>query len=78
VNKALREIEKEFKNGCDDCQILLVEADRVLRMAQINDIDYIEIRDSETLELRHRAMEGDLVALAVRVDETRLIDNIVL
>ena len=78
VNKALREIEKEFKNGCDDCQILLAEADRVLRMAQINDIDYIEIRDSETLELRHRAMEGDLVALAVRVGETRLIDNIVL
>ena len=78
VNKALREIEKEFKNGCDDCQILLAEADRVLRMAQINDIDYIEIRDSETFELRHRAMEGDLVALAVRVDETRLIDNIVL
>ena len=78
VNKALREVEKKFKSGCDDCQILLAEADRVLRMAQINDIDYIEIRDSETLEFRHRAMEGDLVALAVRVGETRLIDNIVL
>lgn len=78
VNKALREVGKKFKSGCDDCQILLAGADRVLRMAQINDIDYIEIRDPETLELRHRAVEGDVVALAVRVGETRLIDNIVL
>ena len=78
VNKALREVGGKFKSGCDDCRILLGEANRVLRMAQINDIDYIEIRDPETLELRHRAAEGDLVALAVRVGDTRLIDNTVL
>jgi pantoate--beta-alanine ligase len=47
-------------------------------MAQINDIDYIEVRDPETLELRHRAVEGDLVALAVRLGDTRLIDNIMI
>ena len=78
VNKALREVGKKFRSGCDDCQILLAEADRVLRMAQINDIDYIEVRDPETLELRHRAVEGDLVALAVRLGDTRLIDNIMI
>jgi len=78
VNRALREVDEKFKSGCDDCKILLSEANRVLRMAQINDIDYIEIRDPETLELRHRAVEGDLVALAVRVGDTRLIDNTVL
>ena len=78
VNKALREVGEKFKSGCDDCKILLSEANRVLRMAQINDIDYIEIRDPETLEFRHRAVEGDLVALAVRVGDTRLIDNTVL
>ena len=78
VNKALREVGKKFKSGCDDCEILLAEANRVLRMAQINDIDYIEIRNPETLELRRRAVEGDLLALAVRVGETRLIDNTVL
>jgi pantothenate synthetase len=47
-------------------------------MAQINDIDYIEVRDPGTLELRHRAVEGDLVALAVRLGDTRLIDNIMI
>ena len=78
VNEALREVGKKFKSGCDDCEILLAEANQVLRMAQINDIDYIEIRDPETLELRRRAVKGDLLALAVRVGETRLIDNIAL
>ena len=78
VNKALREVGEKFRTGCDDCKILLAEANRVLRMAQINDIDYIEIRDPETLELRHRAKGGDLVALAVSVGGTRLIDNTVL
>ena len=78
VNKALREVGKKFKSGCDNCEVLLGEANRVLCMAQINDIDYIEIRDPETLEPRRRAVEGDLVALAVTVGETRLIDNIVL
>ncbi len=78
VNKALREISKKFKNGCDNCQILVAEADKVLRRAKINDIDYIEIRDPETLELRNRAEKGDLVALAVRLADTRLIDNIML
>jgi len=78
VNKALSEVAKKFRSGCDDCKILLAEADMVLRMAQINDIDYTEIRDPETLELRQRAVKGDLVALAVRLGNTRLIDNRVL
>ena len=78
VNEALREVGKKFKSGCDDCEILLTKANQVLRMAQINDIDYVEIRDPETLELRRRALEGDLLALAVRVGKTRLIDNTVL
>ena len=78
VNRALRQVKEKFRSGFDDCETLVAEADKVLRMAQINDIDYVEIRDPQTLELRHRAMGGDLVALAVRLDGTRLIDNIVL
>ena len=78
VNRALREVREKFRSGFDDCETLVAEAGRVLRMAQINDIDYVEIRDPQTLELRHRAMGGDLVALAVRLNGTRLIDNILL
>ena len=40
-------------------------------------IDYIEIRDGETLEPVDRAGEGTLIALAVFIGQTRLIDNLV-
>ncbi len=78
LSRALLRVDERFRNGCDDCEILLAEAREVLREAQINDIDYIEIRDPQTLEIRYKAGEGDLVAAAVRIGGTRLIDNIVL
>ena len=39
-------------------------------------IDYIEIRDGKTLELVDRVGEGTLIALAVFIGQTRLIDNL--
>ncbi|MEA1929176.1 MAG: pantoate--beta-alanine ligase, partial [Candidatus Auribacterota bacterium] len=39
--------------------------------------DYIEIRDGKTLELTDRVGEGTLIALAVFIGKTRLIDNLV-
>ncbi len=41
-------------------------------------IDYIDIRDGETLELVDRIEEGTLIALAVVIGKTRLIDNLVI
>ena len=41
-------------------------------------IDYIEIRDGETLELVDLRGEGTLIALAVFIGKTRLIDNILI
>lgn len=40
-------------------------------------IDYIEIRDGETLELKDQVGQGTLIALAVFIGPTRLIDNLV-
>lgn len=78
INRALREVGRMFEDGCGDCRILLSAAERVLRAAQINDIDYLEIADPETLESRTAARRGDLVAAAARIGETRLIDNVLL
>ena len=78
INRALREVGKMFEGGCSDCRTLLSEGERVLREAQINDIDYLEITDPETLESRTAAKRGDLVAVAARIGETRLIDNVML
>lgn len=41
-------------------------------------IDYIEIRDGETLELKYQIEEGTMIALAVFIGKTRLIDNILI
>lgn len=78
INRALREVGKMFEGGCRDCPTLLRAAGRVLREAQINDIDYLEIADPVTLESRTAAERGDLVAVAARIGETRLIDNVLL
>lgn len=78
INRALREVGKMFEGGCRDCPTLLRAAERVLREAQINDIDYLEIADPVTLEFRTAAERGDLVAVAARIGETRLIDNVLL
>ena len=78
VNRALREVGRRFEKGCVDCPTLLCAAREVLRAAKINDIDYLEIADPETLEYRSTAARGDLVAVAARIGTTRLIDNILL
>ena len=78
INRALREVARRFEEGCVDCPTLLSAAREVLRAAKINDIDYLEIADPETLEYRSAAARGDLVAVAARIGTTRLIDNILL
>lgn len=78
VNGALREVGRMFEGGCRDRRTLLSAAERVLRAARINDIDYLEIADPETLESRTAAGRGDLVAVAARIGGTRLIDNVLL
>ena len=78
INRALREVAGRFEKGCVDCPTLLSAAREVLRAAKINDIDYLEIADPETLEYRSAAARGDLVAVAARIGTTRLIDNILL
>ncbi len=78
LKKSLDEVSRKFRDGCDNCEILIAQAQRVLKTAQINDIDYIEIRDPQTLELRRVAKQGDLLAMAIRIGDTRLIDNILL
>ena len=43
------------------------------------ELDYLEIRDGETLELREvDARAGDVVAVAAKIGQARLIDNLLL
>lgn len=75
VSKALREIQKEFDSGITDINRIIETGEKTLREVGINDIDYVEICDPETLKRKEFAEGGDLVAVAVRLCGTRLIDN---
>ncbi len=76
VSRALREIKKEFDMGCRNTKIMVELGKKTLKEAGINQIDYLEICDSKTLQSKEVAECGDLVAVAVRLSEARLIDNI--
>ena len=43
---------------------------------KLADIDYVEILDAETLELKETLKGRTLLAVAVRFGKTRLIDNV--
>lgn len=78
LSSALSVINDSFKDGCNDAGRLLEQGLKVLESSDVKDIDYLEIRDSENLELIKTAQSGNLVAVAVRIGNTRLIDNIIL
>jgi pantoate--beta-alanine ligase len=76
LSEALREIRKRFNKGHNDISDLIQEGKEVLNKSLIYDIDYLEIRNGNTLEGKEKAKSGDLVAVAAKIGHTRLIDNI--
>lgn len=76
ISKALREIKDEFHEGLRDAKSMVQLGKEILEDAGISSIDYLEICDPETLVSKEVADSGDLVAVAVRLDGARLIDNI--
>lgn len=78
LSRALKSARDTFKQGESS-----VEKLRKLVLDKINDephavIDYAEFRDSGTLEEMETATAATLLALAVKIGKTRLIDNCVL
>jgi pantoate--beta-alanine ligase len=78
VSLALGQIKKSFDRGERDTARLIGEGYCVLAGASIGEVDYLEIRDGQTLGEKRLASPGDVAALAVRIGGTRLIDNTVL
>lgn len=78
LSRALLEIKSQFANGAYETENLVQSAMKVLEQASVEDIDYLEIRDGETLEYKKEAARGDVIAVACRVGGARLIDNIIL
>jgi pantoate--beta-alanine ligase len=78
LSLALGRIKKRFDEGERDAARLAGEGYCVLAGASIGEVDYLEIRDGETLGEKRTAAPGDVAALAVRIGGARLIDNTVL
>jgi pantoate--beta-alanine ligase len=76
LSRALRAVEKQVQRGEQDSAKLLAGALRVLREEPGVQVDYCRIVDPDTLEDVLDVRRGALVAVAARVGNTRLIDNL--
>jgi pantoate--beta-alanine ligase len=75
---ALQEAELFIKAGRCKSSELVSEMGKILRISRQIKIEYINIVDAQTLDKLDEAKGKVLIALAVKIGGTRLIDNIVL
>lgn len=78
LNQALQICRELYAQG-ERRAAKLIEAmvQRINKEASAH-IDYIEIRDSQTLEIVNEITASVVVALAVKIGQTRLLDNVIL
>ncbi len=75
LNKALMRAKQLMELGEQDAKIIKEEIEKKINLEQLARIDYVELVDFETFKSIAKIEKNVLVALAVRVGETRLIDN---
>jgi pantoate--beta-alanine ligase len=78
LSRAIQSALEAYRGGERD----VVALDRIARKQILNtegaSIDYLEFRNGASLELQQQADDQTLLALAVRIGTTRLIDNCML
>lgn len=76
--RALRTGEDLFLHGETNTAVILTTVRGVIEEAKSTTIDYIKICDAHTLE-DIEAIKGEaIIAVAVQIDKTRLIDNLII
>jgi len=78
LQAALLEARELFYAGERDARQLIQIARLRIEKEPLAILEYVEIRDAESLEPLERLGERSVLALAVRFESTRLIDNLVL
>ena len=74
--QALRAAEADIRGGLRDVAEILTSMQRIVATAQPTKVDYISIVDPDTLQPVQQVSGPVLIALAVRIGSTRLIDNL--
>jgi len=78
LNGALRRAKELSKNGEVNAQKLIEEAAKIINAEPLTEIDYIKICNPETIEDIKTIKDKAVMALAVKIGKTRLIDNQIL
>ncbi len=77
ISKGLFEAKKMFEEGTTDSNKLKEKVKEIISLAKdLKEIQYIEVIDKDSLEPVVNAKKGDIIAVAVFIGNTRLIDNI--
>lgn len=74
--KSLQRAKELIEKGEKNSSTILKEMEEMILKEPLAKIDYIEIVDGETLKRKDKIEGNVLIALAVKIGKTRLIDNI--
>ena len=74
--KSLQKCQEMITDGIKDTRIIISEMRKVLEQVSSINIEYINIVDAETIQPIDRIAGKVLVAVAAKIGQTRLIDNI--
>jgi pantoate--beta-alanine ligase len=78
LSRAIALVRSRYAGGERSTQILASQAFEIIGQEPLAEIDYLEFRNTATLEPVELADNDTLLALAVRIGKTRLIDNTIL
>jgi len=76
--RALQRAQQLYRQGVREARPLLKEVRRTIEAEELAEIEYVRLCDPETLEEIERVDRRGLLALAVWVGTTRLIDHAIL
>ncbi len=77
IYKALQHCEKMVSRREHNCQNLIRQMRKILEPCPQLDVEYISIVDPKTIRDIEEITDNALVAVAAKIGETRLIDNII-
>lgn len=78
LSKSIFLAESLVKDGKTNAEIIKAEMRKVLESEPLARVDYVEIVDSLTIEPVVEVKSGTLIAIAVYIGKTRLIDNTII
>ncbi len=78
IYKSLQKARQMIDAGVKNCSAVIRRMRKILNQAPSIKIEYISIVDAETAQITARIAGKILIAVAVRIGSTRLIDNILI